>query len=1080
MENIPLVRTKLIVPEIPEGTLFCDRIKNLNLTSYRAVFVVAPAGYGKTTAVLLSLRNQQKHTHWYRVEKEDFSLPIFYSHLIQTLFGTDENASIESLRSLASIGHISEEYPLINAVICQDAWSKFSDADERINLVFDDFHNVAGNSAITETIRYFISNMPPNISIFILSRTSTGIRTERLQMIENVSFVDEDDLRFDADEIEKLIDILDKPELSKDKAKNLFDVSEGWIAGINMMLQAPNAEFSWIKPYDKSYRQNVFDYLMQEAFEGLDRESVRNMARISLLSDFSSESLADIFEIPSPLDLIAWFEKNNLYIQKIGATPAVYRFHSLFNSALRTALEAELTFAEIEALHIKAAEYYLVHDNFKESIVHLLYANCTDMAVKVAEREGQRFMDNGDIDSAAVLLQAIPKQYVEDSPTLLMILGATLVNTETDQSYIILQRAIAGAVKKRDIVLAIKTQGLMISVCTQRNDYKSIKEIISYVPPVRAFMSGKNARKMLVMSLFTKAVVTDKIKLARILKKRVMAMGVKGDLWEYANNMSNGTLSYTCGDLKSVFKVTDSITNHKIALINDRWRSLGLSVCIHLSVLSMDTDSSSKLIEELAAMGEKYDSDYCKAFSYFFSAFLNYQNRNLLNAVKELENAENVYRRYKNIVMMSVSKVIRFMWMAEAGSDTFLPEVEKELDTLDALAANHGFLELGQIAVASLMTKAGDYTIAEKLFTKAYTSVKDKLMDQSACGAASRLADFYYQTENIQKEYEFLRIFAENAKSGGYVYFREMNYTALTRVCARCIELGLQSGHMRYILSRHFGSKYAAIPAEEASKIAVNPKAVMHDTAKPANVNVHSVQVTLFGSFRLIVDGDEISPSVWKTRKISGIIKYILSKPFESIPREVLAAALWPESDSKAASTSLRVALYELRKTLSRLCMAFNSENALISEQKDGFRLCDRPAFIVDTDIFNALYESIKAKNLTHEETKRIYRKMVDLYKGDFLAHDTIDDWTELLRERYRSIFSEVAYKLFDIYLTDGEMDAAEGVALRLMEIDPLDDKACSALVNLYDNTGRTHQAASLRKQFEKRFLADMGVKPSL
>lgn len=80
MDYIPLLKAKLVVPEIPGKVLFCGRIKSLNITVHRAVIITAPAGFGKTTAVLLSLRKDRDKMRWYRMEREDSFLPVFYAH----------------------------------------------------------------------------------------------------------------------------------------------------------------------------------------------------------------------------------------------------------------------------------------------------------------------------------------------------------------------------------------------------------------------------------------------------------------------------------------------------------------------------------------------------------------------------------------------------------------------------------------------------------------------------------------------------------------------------------------------------------------------------------------------------------------------------------------------------------------------------------------------------------------------------------------------------------------------------------------------------------------------------------------
>ena len=78
MEHKLIIKSKFIVPQLPEGVLITNRIRELGIEKFRLVSVVAPAGYGKTTAPGIPLpprksalvQNGQRRSR----------LPIFYAH----------------------------------------------------------------------------------------------------------------------------------------------------------------------------------------------------------------------------------------------------------------------------------------------------------------------------------------------------------------------------------------------------------------------------------------------------------------------------------------------------------------------------------------------------------------------------------------------------------------------------------------------------------------------------------------------------------------------------------------------------------------------------------------------------------------------------------------------------------------------------------------------------------------------------------------------------------------------------------------------------------------------------------------
>lgn len=146
----------------------------------------------------------------------------------------------------------------------------------------------------------------------------------------------------------------------------------------------------------------------------------------------------------------------------------------------------------------------------------------------------------------------------------------------------------------------------------------------------------------------------------------------------------------------------------------------------------------------------------------------------------------------------------------------------------------------------------------------------------------------------------------------------------------------------------------------------------------------------------MAVDDMEIGEKEWKTRKICGILKCILVNQGKTVSREVLSTTFWLESDSKAAYTSLRIALFELKKLLARYGMAFESEDAIIAEGKNGFYLCSRNTVKTDADRFSELYRKYRSENLSPEEVQDLLPQMTELYEGDFLEEDPYDEWVAL------------------------------------------------------------------------------------
>ena len=1081
MYNTPVLKAKLVFPDIPPGAFYCDRIRNLEISKPRAVILTAPAGYGKTTAVQLSLQPFRENTHWYRLDKEDAPLPVFFAHLIESLFGSGD-LNPESRKNLENIGNIQEEYSLLSALACQDAWSFYAQSASQKYLVFDDFQNVADNPAIRDIIKYFISNMPQTIHIIVISRVETGIINEKQTLSGELVNLGETCLLFSKEEIETLFSGIGGTAVQKDYAAEAFDYTQGWIAGLALMKYTLGHQEALDREDFKSDKQSIFRYLLSEVFAGVDHEMIRQAAAISLLEEFFSDDLIGIFGIEDAYATIFWLERNNFYIQKISTDPPSYRFHSIFRDALQHVLAGEYSQQEIKGFHLAAAAHFEKTQRFSAAIGHFLSGGDEQSAVRIATERGLICTDNGDMESAASLIRPLPENLVFGNATLLMILGCSLCSSETERGFSYLDKAIDMAVKNKELDLAIKTQGFAISVCVQQNNFDRIKSVVDKVPMPKAMMVSKQARKMLLQSLFLKTSTSYQIRPAKILSRIVDKAGMEDqvELWQYSSLLSKASLFSVIGDFSESEALIHRLLEHPVALRNDRWRTFGLQLGGLLSNQMGKTDILMQCADDLTSLGLKYADGFASRSGAQFTALAKYQNRDLTAAIQAIDFAEKLFIESKNHSMAILADILQTAWQAEQTPGSgYAAQMEKQLTPLASMGGNAGNLVIAKALTAALYVREGSPGNAELLLEQAWKWAKGKQAMQSMCGIALHLSNLYRVKGDTNREEKYLKFFGETSSKKGYVYFREMSFAALVRTCARCTEKGIAPQHMAEIIGKYFGYEAVGYLLKNPSAAAADPDGFIARFPAVAEPGFGNVRIKLFGAFELTMDGRKIDPEIFKTRKIRGIFKYILANPGQTVSREKLAAIFWPDSDSRAAYNSLRVALFELRKVLTALDMAFDSDNALIAEEKNGFYV--RRPEIVNSDVsrFTALQTMLKERNLSRDEEINMLREMTDLYDGDFLEDNTADEHA-IIKAHYKAVYIEASYKLAEYYHTENKTELAENLMLKHLKIDPFDENLCGMLLELYRKSGRARQASAMKRQFTQYFEKEMGVKPEI
>jgi len=347
------------------------------------------------------------------------------------------------------------------------------------------------------------------------------------------------------------------------------------------------------------------------------------------------------------------------------------------------------------------------------------------------------------------------------------------------------------------------------------------------------------------------------------------------------------------------------------------------------------------------------------------------------------------------------------------------------------------------------------------------------------CGIAMHLSALYREKGDHRREAEYLKFFGETAAKKGYLYFREMNFESLVRVCARCAQENIAPRHMAAIIGRYFGFDAAGCLLKEPAIIAADPDGFIKQFPKDAGTGFKSIRIKFFGAFSLTVDGKKIDLEIFKTRKISNIFKCILANPGKTVSREKLAATFWPESEGKAALNSLRVALFELRKALAALDMPFDSGRALIAEDWNGLYVCRPENVESDASRFAAIHKVLRTGQHSPEDETALLKELTTLYEGDYIEGVDSDEFATD-KAHYNAIYVEASYKLIERYLGEGKTEPAEELILKHLKADPFDERMCGILIDLYRKSGRDKQAVSLKKHFTQYFEQEMGVKPEI
>lgn len=1045
MERV-LHNIKTQLPAIPQKTLFCKRIREWAIAKNRLSIFVAPAGYGKTTAVLISLKNYRASTWWYRLEQEDAFLEIFYLHLIEVLFSGDPQILQDQKHLLRSLQNLEEAYSILNAQICQDLMYLYGQSKEPHFLVLDDFQWVCDLPAFSKILPYIVRNMPECMHLVITSRCDPGILSGKLCMSYACKQYTAEDLLFSPDEVRELIEGIYGFHFSPEQYELVLQRSQGWVAGIYILSYSIQNQIRPEKTGNLlSEADSLFSLFFLEYLVAMSPEHKSRLMDLAMLEDFSIDELNELFHQDKAEEFLRWLAANQLCFHTVSQGQTRYYFHSLLSGELKRLFTSTHTVKEQHSFFLRAAEFYLEHDLVK-AIQFLLKAGALQRAFTISAHFARACFSSGATERFDPVLSLFTPEQVMQDPYLLLMEGVRVLNIDRVRAQTAFMQALRGFRKLGDYLFLMNSFGMLMVVAFQHKGFASLQEAARLIPVPGILLKGGSARTLLIVSRFIALVGNDRLKQASLFPAILDRKNIREEMWHFSYLMIRGIYFYRRGDLTRSRENLEMILSHPVMRSDDQWRTIGLVSCCYVSFLQSDLPLMQYFINEFSLLAERLHSDFALGYAEYLRGILRQIQGNTAEALVCMENSRAAYRRYGSHVLQMDTECMSFI-ISEATSAEMIQRARTIVDSLKRENTGHGLEELASAALGILLRRAGELEEAE-IHLRGSASVSEKKGAlQNAHALYLQLADLYYQQGKVEAGREYFLKWTELGRKNRYLYSVPFTHESLRRVLA-CSE---RTPHAREV-------------------------AGFYEVARRKGYSEESVDVTLFGPFRLRVGSRILQEKDFKTRKVSGLLKYILVRG-EPRTREQLAGIFWPESDSKSAGTSLRVALYELRKVLAGVGIGFDCETALLKEGREGFSRSDSQSILMDTQKMERLYEQWQTTEPENELP--LLMQICDLYHGPFLESGEYDDWVTIQREYYSAIYFEVLHALGELAVRTHGLPAASYL-MKGLQVDPLDEASYSYLTTLYEQAGQGERAESLRKQFKKRFKKEMGFDASV
>lgn len=217
--------------------------------------VVAPAGSGKTTAMVQFTESSDRTCTWYLASSASAHPADLLTHLLGALQHVVGGlpADLDDVeRAGTALARVPSPRPTL--------------------LVIDDLHELAG-SAAEPMLESFVRALPPWLRVLAATRHTPGFNHSALRITENLAEIPADVLRWRPWEVERLFRDHYNMRLRPEEAARLTQRTEGWAAGLQLFHLAsqhlPLARRTQLMDELHTRPGLVRDYLTHNVLAGL-------------------------------------------------------------------------------------------------------------------------------------------------------------------------------------------------------------------------------------------------------------------------------------------------------------------------------------------------------------------------------------------------------------------------------------------------------------------------------------------------------------------------------------------------------------------------------------------------------------------------------------------------------------------------------------------------------------------------------------------------------------------------------------------------------------------------------------------
>jgi DNA-binding SARP family transcriptional activator/uncharacterized protein (DUF2249 family) len=1016
------------------------------------IWVSGPAGSGKTTLVANYLDARKIPCLWYQIDEGDADPATFFYYLGQA-------AKKATPRIQKPLPLLTPEYlqgiPTFTQRYFENLYSRF-----RISsvLVFDNYQETPTESPFHEVILNALISIPHGINVMFISRSDPPPVLIRLRANNLMNALGWDELRLTLDESGSILHLRSKRKLSKDTIRHLHETTDGWAAGLILMLESVK---SGTQPQvvGKLTPEEIFDYFGNELFNKTDEETREFFLKTAFLSKMTVKMAEDLTGLPHANRILSTLSRNNYFTEKRFITEPIYQYHPLFREFLLS--RAKKTFSQDTlSVFLRRAAILLEMNGQTEAAVSLLRNNGDwDEIVRLIMKQAPSMVQQGRYRPLEEWLGSLPKGMMENDPWLLYWMGSCRLPFDPEQSRHYFENAFERFKTQREITgIILVCWGIVYSIIYGMADYKPLDR---WIPVLEEFgHSFKEFPSDEIELQFTSAMFSALV--YRQPQHPEIETWAERAL-SLAEGSSNLSLKLQTIATVAIYRVQTGDFGKALLVINSlrklsQFRDATPLIRIRLGFIEATYYRYVGLYEkclkvvtdglELSRATGIHTFEIMLLYQGISSAVSASDHTTAARLLEEMSPSLKSFRPW-DLCTYHSAKSQEALLRGDPGEASLHMEQALNLRMEAGFTLVTGWCHIQN---AHVMHELGRHREAVEHLTHAFDfarEVRGKNTEYAALLAKTLFA--FDQGKEETGLYSLRKAFALGRERG---YFGTWGPppSGMAKLCTKALEAGVEIEYVQELIRR-----FRIVP----------DRAALHLENWPWPLKVFTL-----GRFELIKDGKPIRFQRKAQQRPLSMLKAMIAFGGKEVREDHIMDALWPEADGDRAQQSFATNLHRLRQLLGY-------EKAIL--RQEGKLTLDDKFCWVDLWAFEAILEQADGqwKKERVEKPIELTEKAIEMYKGPFLAKEIEQPRTISMRERLRNKFLRNVEKLGQHYQVSGQWEKALDCYLKGLEVDDLADEFYSGLMTCYHRLGRKTDALAVYNRHKKTLSSLPGIEPS-